>query len=353
MSFQAYSLHQLGWHPTFAQHLTLEDFEAGYPARVAGVHRNGLAVLSSRGADFVTLPHRLLEQLDAAPAVGDWVLIEHEAERVLRLLERRTLLSRLAAGGDGKTQSIAANLDSLFVVTSCNDDFNPSRLERYLALAGEADIEPVILLTKADLADDVAGYLEALRRMAPGVPAFAIDATSAACAELLSPWLAEGRTVAFVGSSGVGKSTLTNSLLGADERSTAGIREDDARGRHTTTARQMFALQGGAWIIDTPGMRELRLGAVTAGMQAAFDDIETLAAQCRFRDCSHLHEAGCAVADALAAGQLDPRRLANYRKLQREAEEAARSLRERRERSRQFGAMARSAMRSKRERQGR
>jgi len=353
MSSQTYSLHQLGWQPSFAEQLTLDDFEAGYPARVVAIHRNGLAVLSSRGAAVITPPRHLAGTDRRGLAVGDWVLIEQDADRVLRLLERRSLLARMAAGDDGRMQSIAANLDSLFVVTSCNDDFNPSRLERYLALAWEAGVEPVVLLTKADLAADPAPYLDTVHGIAPGMPVLAIDATSSACIALLSPWLDDGQTVAFVGSSGVGKSTLTNTLLGASARLTAGIREDDARGRHTTTARQMFPLPTGAWLIDTPGMRELRIGAAAAGVQATFEDIEALAAACRFRDCGHAHEAGCAVAAAIADGRLDARRLANYRKLQREAEQAARSLREQRERSRQFGAMARSAMRAKRERQGR
>lgn len=353
MPSPTYSLHQLGWQPGFAEQLTLDDFEAGYPARIIAIHRSGLAVLSSRGAAVIAPPRHLAGTERHGLAVGDWVLIEQDADRVLRLLERRSLLARMAAGDDGRMQSIAANLDSLFIVTSCNDDFNPSRLERYLALAWETGVEPIVLLTKADLAVDPAPYLDAAHGIASGVPVLAIDATSAACIALLSPWLDDGRTVAFVGSSGVGKSTLTNTLLGASARLTAGIREDDARGRHTTTARQMFPLPTGAWLIDTPGMRELRLGAAAAGVQAAFEDIEALAVACRFRDCGHAHEAGCAVTAAIADGRLDARRLANYRKLQREAERAALSLREQRERGRQFGAMARSAMRAKRERRER
>lgn len=353
MSVPFYSLHQLGWRPGFAQNLTLEDFEAGYPARVVGVHRSGLAVLSSRGAEVVGVPHSIAASLESSIAVGDWVLIEQDADRVLRLLERQSLLARIAAGGDHGMQSIAANLDTVFIVTSCNDDFNASRLERYVTLAWDAGIAAVILLTKADLCSDVGFYLDAAKSVARGVPVLAIDATSAACIAQLSPWLGDGQTVAFVGSSGVGKSTVTNTLLGKNARLTFGIREDDARGRHTTTSREMFPLATGAWVIDTPGMRELRIGSAATGVHAVFDDIESLAAQCRFRDCRHAHEAGCAATAAIEGGQLDPRRLANYRKLQREAEEAARNLRERHQRNRQFGVMARSAMREKRDRQGR
>ncbi|KRE89109.1 GTPase RsgA [Frateuria sp. Soil773] len=353
MPFPTFTLHQLGWRPGHARHLTLEDFEAGYPARVVGVHRNGLSVLSARGAALVALPHAVAAAIEPAVTVGDWVLLETEAPRVLRIIERQSLVARIAAGGEHRMQAIAANLDSLFVVTSCNDDFNPSRLERYLAVAFEAGIEPVVVLTKADLCADTAGYVDAVQAIAAGVAAVAVDATSPASAARLAPWLEEGRTVAFAGSSGVGKSTLANSLVGRAAQATGGIREDDARGRHTTTSREMFALPSGAWVIDTPGMRELRIGAVEAGVGAVFDDIEAFAAQCRFRDCRHEGDAGCAVERALAEGRLDARRLASYRKLQREAAKAAYTARERHEHARRFGLMSRQVQQLQRERKGR
>jgi len=353
MPIQNFTLHQLGWHPGYAQHLTLQDFEAGYPARVVAVHRNGLAVLSARGAATVILPHGLAAGVEPAVTVGDWLLIETDAPRVLRVIERRSLVARIAAGSEHRTQSIAANLDTLFVVTSCNDDFNLSRLERYLAIAFEAGVEPVIVLTKADLCADVESCLDAARSIAPAVAVVAIDATSAASIAPLAAWLAAGQTVAFVGSSGVGKSTLANTLVGNAAQATGGIREDDARGRHTTTAREMFVLPCGAWVIDTPGMRELQVGAIEAGMSAAFDDIETLAAQCRFHDCRHQGDRDCAVEAAVAEGTLDDRRLANYRKLQRETANAARSTRERREHDRHYGLLNRNAQRLQREKKGR
>ena len=350
MSMQ--TLSQLGWRPSYAQHLSLADFESGYPARVTAVHRSGLSVLSSRGAGSVILPHHLVDA-PSAVAVGDWVLVEHEADRVTRLLERQSLIERVAAGDEHRRQSIAANIDTLFIVTSCNDDFNLSRLERYLALASEAGVEPVVVLTKTDLSHQASDYVAEAAGTLGAVTVLALNATDATAVAQLAPWLEAGRTVAFVGSSGVGKSTLTNGLLGDRSQQTQAIREDDARGRHTTTAREMFRTDSGAWLIDTPGMRELRIGAVESGLAAVFDDIEALAAQCRFRDCHHHGDADCAVERALAEGVLDQRRLANYRKLQREAAAAQRTLREQRERSRQFGAMTKAVMRAKRDRLGR
>ncbi|HEY4143948.1 ribosome small subunit-dependent GTPase A [Pinirhizobacter sp.] len=272
-----YSLHQLGWCASFAHYLTLDDFEAAYPARVVGAHRSGLSVLSARGQGQVTVPARLIEELEDSIAVGDWVLVEHHADRMYRLIERQSLLTRIAAGSQSQRQSIAANVDTLFVVTSCNDDFNLSRLERYLALAHEAAVEPVLVLTKADLCDDTAGYVAQARDISGAATVLAVNATSASSPSLLAPWLGDGQTVAFVGSSGVGKSTLTNTVIGIHARDTAGIGEDDASGRHTTTSRRMFATATGAWVIDTPGMRELRVGALAHGVQRTFDDIETLA----------------------------------------------------------------------------
>ena len=352
MSFTTFSLHQLGWRPDYAHHLTLDDFEAGYPARVMAVHRNGLVVCSSRGHASVVLPHHLIDA-DEGVAVGDWVLVEHDADRVSCLLERRSLLVRMAPGGDQRRQSIAANLDILFVVTSCNDDFNPSRLERYLALALDAGVTPVIVLTKADMGEGVAGYVAAAEQLMPGVAVVAVNALDGASASQLEPWLVPARTVAFVGSSGVGKSTLTNRLIAEPAQHTAAIREDDARGRHTTTARELFPTASGAWVIDTPGMRELRLAAIEPELAAVFEDVEAFARQCRYRDCHHDGDAGCAVEAAVADGALDARRPSNYRKLQREALHARMTLREQREQGRQFGVMAKQAMKSKRERLGR
>jgi ribosome biogenesis GTPase len=280
--------------------------------------------------------------------VGDWVLVERRTGRAVRALARQSALARLAAGEPQRRQLIAANVDSLFIVTSCNNDFNPSRLERYLALAREAGVEPVVVLTKSDLATDIDRYMDRLRDIAPHVIAIPVNATSAESTSALSPWLSAGQTVAFVGSSGVGKSTLVNTLSAAPLQGTAGIREDDSKGRHTTTARHMFALPGGAWVIDTPGMRELKLEVGAEALGAVFSDIEAMAQQCRFRDCAHQGDEGCAVSAAIERGDLDERRLASYRKLQREAIHAARTVRQRRESERNFSRTVKSVLRKKR-----
>jgi ribosome biogenesis GTPase len=316
---------------------------------VVGVQRSGLTVLCSLGLLAVTVPPALFAGTEPAPTVGDWVLVDAGAARVNRLVPRHSLLARMAAGTRQRIQAIAANLDTLFVVTSCNADFNASRLERYLALAFEAGITPVIVLTKADLCARPESYLEIAASLAPGIAAVAVDATTAASTPRLAPWLGCGRTVALAGSSGVGKSTLINRLVGKTFQDTAGIREDDAHGRHTTTSRGMFALPTGGWVIDTPGMRELRVGAVDAGLGSVFDEVERLAGRCRFGDCNHAGDAGCAVERAVADGQLDARRLASYRKLQREAAGASQTLRERHERERRFGILQRQAQRTKRD----
>jgi ribosome biogenesis GTPase len=337
----SFSLDQLGWSAFYSQQLTLEDLEAGLPARVSNVQRNLVTVLSECGSLDVVVPPGLTDAADTAIAVGDWLLIERDAPRVMRILERRSLISRMAAGLEQRMQVVAANIDTLFVVTSCNDDFNLSRLERYLTVARHAQVEPVIVLTKADLCTDQESFATQAHSIARDVALLALNATARTAADALAPWLGRAQTVAFVGSSGVGKSTLVNMLLASDAQSTAAIREHDAKGRHTTTTRQMFALPSGAWVIDTPGMRELKLGGVAAAVGAVFDDIETLAKNCRFRDCRHRIDAGCALQAAVAEGRLDARRLENYLKLLREAERAAQSVHERRAIDRRWGRMHR------------
>jgi ribosome biogenesis GTPase len=335
------SLDRLGWSAFYSQQLTLEDLGAGFLARVCSGQRSQLTVLCERGSLDVVVPPRLASTAAGTIAIGDWLLIEHDAPRVLRLLERRSLISRMAAGIEQRMQAIAANLDTLFVVTSCSDDFNPSRLERYLTLARHAQVEAVIVLTKADLCADAAAFAARAGSIAANVAVLVLNATDRAAAAALAPWLAHGQTVAFVGSSGVGKSTLVKALLAKEAQATGAIRAHDAKGRHTTTSRQMFALPSGAWVIDTPGMRELKLGAVEDAVSAVFEDIETLARNCRFRDCQHRDDAGCALHAAVAAGLLDARRLSSYQKLQREAQRASQSVRERRALERRWGRMHR------------
>lgn len=349
-----YSLTQLGWSALFAQQLTLEDLNTAYPARIVSIHRSHVDAVGERGIVRVVIASNLFTADTPMPvAVGDWVLIEIAAPRVHRILERRSLIARMAAGTHERRQLIAANVDTLLVVTSCNEDFNASRLERYLVLAREADVEPIVILTKADLCDDAERFLSTAQALAAGAYVAAVNATSRSTLETLAPWLAPGQTLALIGSSGVGKSTLINMLLGACVQSTQAIREDDSRGRHTTTSRQMFSVPGGAWVIDTPGMRELKVGVADDGLQSTYTDIAQLAGQCRFRDCDHRTASGCAVLAAVDDGSLDPRRLENYWKLQRESAHASRSLHERRELERRWGRIHRNAQRERRKDRGR
>jgi ribosome biogenesis GTPase / thiamine phosphate phosphatase len=348
-----FSLPQLGWSALFSQRLTIDDLSAAYPARVSAVHRGSIEALSERGSQRIVVPHHLLDGDDQSPVtVGDWVLIESDALRLARVIERRSLVARMAAGPGQRRQLIAANVDTLFVVTSCNHDFNLSRLERYFALAHEAGVEPVAVLTKIDLCADSDEYV-ARARTVMRESVVALDATAPDTADRLRPWLSPGQTVAFVGSSGVGKSTIVNTLLGSKSQVTAGIREDDSRGRHTTSSRQMFALATGAWVIDTPGMRELKIGAVERGLSATFVDIERIALACRFRDCDHEHAKGCALEAAVQAGTLDERRLASYLKLLRESARASRTLHEQRDIERRWGRIHRTAQRQRRKDRGR
>jgi ribosome biogenesis GTPase len=332
-------LEGLGWGAFFAQQTDVDSLTHTPPVRVTAVHRSGLHVAGD-GIDETIPP-------GPAATVGDWLLLDRARPRTSRVLERSSLIRRRAPGTDRQVQPIAANIDTVFVVTSCNADFNVARLERYLALAFEAGIEPVIVLTKPDLVDDPAPYLEAAQAMSDRVTAVAVDARGAEPAKLLAGWCTPGRTVAFIGSSGVGKSTLTNALLGTQAIATQGIREDDAKGRHTTTHRELHATPGGCLVLDTPGMRELQLTDAGTGISDVFEDVEALAQDCRFTDCRHETEPGCAVRAAIDRGTLDPARLARWRKLRAEDAFNSTSLAERRERDRAFGKLVRNALKAK------
>jgi len=256
------------------------------------------------------------------PAVGDWVAASTGGAGGLAIihhvLPRRTAFTRKAPGSLGGVQVVAANVDVAFLTAPLSGEINPRLLERYLASAWQSGAAPVVLLTKADLRAELGEVVERIGVLAAGAPVHAVSARTGQGLDDLAAYLAAGRTAVMVGSSGAGKSTLLNALIGSQRMATGAVREDDGRGRHTTSHRELILLPGGGLLIDTPGMRELGLWEAEEGLAAAFDDIEELAAKCRFRDCGHGAEPGCAVRAALEAGVLDDRRWQSYRKLQRE-----------------------------------
>ena len=339
------SLSDLGWSARFLAQLSLEEAETLPVARITTVARDRLSALTPEGSLTLTLPPG---SSSGAFATGDWVAIDPAINRVVRRLSPTTELSRRAAGTGADRQLIAANVDTLGIVTSCNADFNLPRLERYLALAATAGALPLVILTKADLTDDPESYRRQAERLSPMVTAIALDATDETeTAEALAPWCRAGQTLALLGSSGVGKSTIANALTGGTI-ATQGIREDDAKGRHTTTARGLAQTKLGGWLIDTPGMRALRLTDASEGIEAVFSDLAALAADCRFSDCKHETEPGCAVQAAIASGEIDPARLTRWRKLEREDARNSATLSEARARDKAFGKMVRSIAKDKR-----
>jgi ribosome biogenesis GTPase len=303
----------LGWSAFFDAQLGADETSLAR-LRIATVHRSRLTAEGPSGPVKVNLP---AASKTTDFAVGDWVLADPENRMFLRRLDRHALLERKTEGARFP-QLIAANVDTLFIVTSCNDDFNPARLERYLALANEAGTQPVIVLTKADQVGDAAPFQQQPEALQRGLPVVTLNAKSPEAAQVLAPWCGPGQTVALVGSSGVGKSTLLNTLAnktGEDAQATGSIREDDAKGRHTTTARSLHTTQAGGCVIDTPGIRTLHISDVAAGLDMLFAEITELAPECKFRDCTHGHEPGCAVQAGIAAGSVTPERLDRWRKL--------------------------------------
>ncbi len=316
------TLAYLGWKPFFSEQVSIEEGAAGQPVRVMSVHRGRVTVMGEGFDGSISSSAAGDGAAEDRPTVGDWLLMDRGTRTIARILNRTSLFKRPAPTHDRRVQLIAANVDTLFVVTSCDQDFNVARLERYLVLARETGVRPVVVLTKADLSPAPEPFVAAARALQMTLQVELVDARNPTNAARLARYCGAGATVALVGSSGVGKSTLINTLIGSDDIATQAVREDDGKGRHTTTVRQMHRLAGdaggGGWLVDTPGMRELQMSEVASGVTEVFEDVTNLALACRFANCAHADEPGCAIRAATASGVLDPARVARWRKLSQE-----------------------------------
>jgi ribosome biogenesis GTPase len=318
-------LEEIGWRADFDAGITdLADGE--FVGRVAVEHCSTYVVYAERGEIRCELAGRLrreieLSETSAGPCVGDWVVMRPRSEpdraTIRTVLPRRTQFTRKVAGRESLPQVIAANVDVVFLVSALNGELNPRRLERYLALAWDCGVEPVLILNKADLQAEIDAELRRVELIAPGVPTHVVSAVTGIGLGELESYFSNHRTVALLGSSGVGKSSLINRLLGCDSQQVQDIR-DNGKGMHTTTRRELMLRLGGGVVVDTPGMRELHLWEGAGGVDTTFADVEELAARCRFRDCTHRSEPGCAVLDAVDKDELPAERLASYHKLVRE-----------------------------------
>lgn len=320
----------LGWDPRFAEAFDPFAAEGFEPGRVILEHQHIYRVTTVRDEPRATVSGRFRHTATLRadyPAVGDWVAIDRPRgsprARIQAVLPRRARFTRKVAGDETQAQVVAANVDTVFLVTGLDRDFNLRRIERYLVTAWEGGSTPVVILNKADVCDDVAGRCDEVSRVAPGVPVHAISCRSGEGLDALAPYLEHGRTVALLGSSGVGKSTLINRLIGFERQRTGTVREHDSRGRHTTSHRELVALPTGGLLIDTPGMRELQLWNVGEAIHDTFDEIRRASEGCHFRDCQHDTEPRCAVKAAVEAGEIPGSRLENYRQLQRELDHLA------------------------------
>lgn len=321
------TLETLGWNDRLAQEFAPFAARELAPARVALEHKHIYGVLTEEGDRLARVAGRLRHRATAAveyPAVGDWVALRvtpGEARASIHaVLPRRSRFSRKVAGDLTQEQVVAANIDTVFLATGLDQNYNLRRIERYLVTGWKSGAQPVVLLTKADVCDDVEARVREVESVASGAPVLVTSAKARSGLELLRPYLRPGETVAILGSSGVGKSTLINALIGRDVQRTAEVAARGDRGRHTTTHRELILLPGGGLIIDTPGLREIQLWETGESLDTAFADVAALAAECRFSDCQHETEPGCAVRLAVAEGVLPEDRLESYVKLRREAD---------------------------------
>ena len=319
------TLEDLGWSPRLDAAFEAHRTAGLSPARISHEHTHIYRVLSEQGEQLARIAGRLRHHATGRadfPAVGDWVAIDRPATggdaRIRSVLPRSSHFSRRAAGDATEEQVVAANIDVVFLVSGLDGDFNPRRIERYLLTAWDSGASPVIVLNKADLVDAVDPYVNEIESLAQGVPILAVSVRRPDTMTVLRDRLGTGRTAALLGSSGVGKSSIVNALVGEAFLPTREVRASDSRGRHTSSSRQLVLLPAGGILIDTPGMRELQLWDTSESMSGAFGDIDSIAERCRFRDCRHAGEPGCAVADAVAGGELSAERLASYHKLQQE-----------------------------------
>lgn len=346
------NLSDLGWSKFFDSQIHSSHTAQHVPARVMAVHRGEVEVIAPDfyGQYFRSQISSFIEGAsheEEFATVGDWVLLNTETKAIQKVLNRHSLFKRRAAGKENKTQLIAANVDTVFIMTACNGDFNLARLERYLVLAHEAGATPIILLTKIDLVENVNDLMDMALSLEPDLQVIALNTKNEEDVTPLLKFCKMGKTIALMGSSGVGKSTLVNTFSGSQEAHTQGNRKGDSKGRHTTTHRELHRLHTGAWLIDTPGMRELQLTDAADGIEDLFEDIEELVTSCKFNDCTHESEPSCAIRRGLETGEIGKLRFERWKKLKAEDELNTLSNGDKRRNAKVFTKKVKSALHAK------